>query len=139
MSVKVDLVARTVELASGFTVGDYVGAVDARNRDVIAEGIHRRFTERYLEPVSDPPAKRHGFTMMAIACLMIEALESFRRGWIRVTAAKESKPSARSSMPRVHSHPSGAMCGTSTREFAAASCIRLRRPSAGEFGAMVTC
>jgi hypothetical protein len=82
MSVKIDLVARRVELASGFTVGDYLDAVDARNRDVIAQGIYRRFTERYLDPVSGPAAKRHGFTMMAIACLMIEALESFRRGWL---------------------------------------------------------
>lgn len=81
MSAKVESSSRSVKLASGFTVGDYLDAVDARNREVIAEGIHRRFTERYLQPVSDTAAKRHGFTMMAIACLMIEALESFRRGW----------------------------------------------------------
>jgi len=81
MSVNVDPAARSVKLASGFTVGDYVDAVNAHDRDVIADGIHRRFTERYLEPVSDPTAKRHGFTMMAIACLMIEALQSFRLGW----------------------------------------------------------
>src|SRR5713226_1846508 len=82
MRVKKDpAAARSVELASGFTVGDYLDAVNARNRDVIAEGIHRRFTERYLEPVTDSAAKRHGFTMMAIASLMIEALQSFRLGW----------------------------------------------------------
>lgn len=80
MSVKVDIAARSVKLASGFTVGNYVDAVNTHDRDVIAEGIHRRFTERYLEPVT-AAAKRHGFTMMAIACLMVEALQSFRRGW----------------------------------------------------------
>jgi hypothetical protein len=82
MSSKKDLVMRNVELASGFTVGDYLDARNAQDRNVIAEGIHRRFTERYLEPVSGSATKRHGFTMMAIACLMIEALESFRRGWV---------------------------------------------------------
>jgi len=81
MSLKVAPVARGAELASGFTVGDYADAVKNHNRNVIAEAIHRRFTERYLMPVTDPAAKRHGFTMMAIACLMIEALQSFRRGW----------------------------------------------------------
>jgi len=72
---------RNVELASGFTVGDYYGAVRTHSQDVIAEAIHRRFTERYLAPVTDPAGPLHGFTMMAIACLMIEALQSFRRGW----------------------------------------------------------
>ncbi len=81
MSVNVDAATRKIKLATNFTVGDYVDALDAKNRGVIADGIHRRFTERYLEPVSDQSGKRHGFTMMAIACLMVEALESFRRGW----------------------------------------------------------
>ncbi len=95
MTVKGDN-ARSVELASDFTVGDYLDAVDARDSKVIAEGIHRRFTERYLAPVTDSGAPKeslarkerggraancHGFTMMAISCLMIEALQSFRRGW----------------------------------------------------------
>ncbi len=69
------------ELVMGFTVADYHTAIKDKDRDKIADAIHRRFRERYLDPVSDPKAPRHGFTMMAIACLMIEALESFRRGW----------------------------------------------------------
>ncbi len=81
-SVKIDAAARAVELATNFTVGDYLDAVAHAPPDQakIAEGIHRRFLERYLEPGSASPT-RHGFTMMAVACLMIEALESFRRGW----------------------------------------------------------
>ena len=81
--MKIDAAARTVELATGFTVGDYLDAValDPPDRAKIADGIHRRFLERYLDPVSEPSKKRHGFTIMAVACLMIEALESFRRGW----------------------------------------------------------
>lgn len=80
--MKIDAATRAVELATKFTVGDYLDAVahDPPDRSKIAEGIHRRFLERYLEPVSSS-SSRHGFTMMAVACLMIEALESFRRGW----------------------------------------------------------
>ncbi len=39
-----------------------------------------RVSERYLNPTLDNP-KRHGFAMLAIWCLMVEALESFRNGW----------------------------------------------------------
>lgn len=79
--VTLDPAARQVKLASNFTVGDYLDAVDVRNREVIADAIHRRFVERYLQPASDSVGPGRGFTMMAIGCLMIEALESFRRGW----------------------------------------------------------
>lgn len=81
MSVAMDPEARKVELASNFTVGDYLDAVEARRRDSIADAIHRRFDERYLQPLADPHGPGRGFTMVAVACLMIEALESFRRGW----------------------------------------------------------
>jgi hypothetical protein len=68
------------ELATGFTVRDYEAALAAQDRDRIANALHKRLTERYIQPVTDPKHK-HGFTMMAISCLMIEALESFRQGW----------------------------------------------------------
>lgn len=71
------------ELASGFTVRDYEKARDERDRDAIAEAIRRRFTERYIKPVSGSASYKHGFTIMAVSCLMIEALESFRQGWER--------------------------------------------------------
>jgi hypothetical protein len=68
------------ELATGFTVRDYQTARDLgeASRDRIAEAIKLRFTERYIAPALNQP--RNGFTMMAIACLMIEALECFRQG-----------------------------------------------------------
>ena len=68
------------KLASRFTVADYKKAYGKRDREAIAEAIRRRFTERYVSPVSKSKAK-HGCTLMAISCLMIETLESFRQGW----------------------------------------------------------
>jgi hypothetical protein len=68
------------KVASRFTVADYNKAHANKDRQAIAEAIRRRFTERYISPVSESKAK-HGFTMMAICCLMIEAFESFRQGW----------------------------------------------------------
>jgi hypothetical protein len=68
------------ELSTGFTVRDYKSARNSQDRKRIAEGIHLRFTERYIKPAAAPKHK-HGFTIMAISCLMIEAFESFRQGW----------------------------------------------------------
>jgi hypothetical protein len=77
------------ELATGFTVRDYKKARDSHppNRNAIAEAIRRRFAERYLKPVNTQA--KHGFTIMAVSCLMIEALESFRQGW--ETSDRQSK------------------------------------------------
>jgi hypothetical protein len=82
-----------IELASGFTVRNYEEARDRNppDRETIADAISRRFTERYITPVS--VASRHGFTMMAVSCLMIEALESFRQGW--ETSDRRSKKAFR--------------------------------------------
>jgi hypothetical protein len=77
------------ELAPGFTVRDYKKARDSHppDRSAIAEAIRGRFADRYIKPVSAPP--RRGFTIMAVSCLMIEALESFRQGW--ETSDRQSK------------------------------------------------
>ena len=77
------------ELAPGFKVRDYKKARDSHppDRSAIAEAIRARFLDRYIEPVR---AKRRGFTIMAVSCLMIEALESFRQGW-ETSEGKKSK------------------------------------------------
>lgn len=62
------------------TVRDYAEMHRAKDRQKIADMISLRFTERYLDPALDN-SKRHGFSILAIGCLMVEALESFRNGW----------------------------------------------------------
>jgi hypothetical protein len=68
------------ELASNFTVAHYRRAAACKDRSVIAEALRRRFAERYIFPVSESRVK-HGFATMAICCLMIESIETFRQGW----------------------------------------------------------
>ncbi len=77
------------ELASGFTVADYRRAVEARDRTEIADFIHRRFTERYIDPVRNRNST-NGFTIMAVSCLMIETLESFEKGWLNTRGKGDS-------------------------------------------------
>jgi hypothetical protein len=70
-----------VRLARGYTVARYRALEAARDRQRIASLISGRFTERYLAPTLARRNVKHGFTSMAVACLMVEALESFRQGW----------------------------------------------------------
>lgn len=79
--------AESTEIASDFTVRQYRYAVAVKDREAIAEAIRRRFTERYVAPVTIAP--KHGFMIMAISCLMLEALESFMRGWKRSVRQSE--------------------------------------------------
>lgn len=68
-----------VLLATGFSVAHYRRAVEQKDVKALVSFVERRFLERYIKPVSG--ADRHGFSIMAICCLMIESLISFRRGW----------------------------------------------------------
>lgn len=67
------------ELASGTTIRHYRMLRQNGDTARIAGLIEQRLTERYFVPTiwSD---NSHGFAIMAIACLMLESLESFRRG-----------------------------------------------------------
>lgn len=71
-------------LSSSTTVGQYLEMEKAKDRKGIASFIRKRFQERFQEryvlPFDQNP-KKSGFIMMASACLMIEALESFWHGW----------------------------------------------------------
>ncbi len=66
-------------LSSSVTIAQYRELKARRDREGIAHLIQERFTERYIDPLRE--GKKHGFCTMAISCLMIEALESFRNGW----------------------------------------------------------
>lgn len=67
------------KLSSTITVNDYRELEAAGDRKAIGEFIYQRFDERYFKPILDS-SNKHGFTMMAIGCLVIETLESFYQG-----------------------------------------------------------
>lgn len=81
--------AETTWLADRITICQYREMVRREDRDGIAELIHKRFEERYLDPILDSP-KRHGFAVLAVGCLMVEALESFRQGWPNTDGKSEA-------------------------------------------------
>jgi hypothetical protein len=76
------------KLSSSMTVGRYRELVKANDREALGRFIVERFDERYFRPVSDSNSK-HGFAIMAVACLVIETLESFYEG--RADTKGESK------------------------------------------------
>ncbi len=69
------------QLSKSVTVIRYKQLEQQENKHAIAAFIVERFDERYFNPVMNSSSK-HGFTMMAVGCLVIEALESFYRGWL---------------------------------------------------------
>lgn len=73
-----------------YTIADYEEDLIQKNKEGIAEFMYKRFSERYIEPFEDNP-KKNGFSMMAIACLMIEALECFRQGLSETSKKKSVK------------------------------------------------
>src|SRR6266487_2110500 len=79
-----------VKLSSRVTIGEYLKLVAEQNRQKLSEFVKERFTERYIDPVLSM-RKKNGFYMMAICCLLIEALTAFRKGWQDPTT-RRSKP-----------------------------------------------
>ncbi|MGB9067360.1 MAG: hypothetical protein WCC21_02215 [Candidatus Acidiferrales bacterium] len=73
--------AEGAQLARGYSVERYRRLEAAVDKNEIANLLSRRFTERYLAPSLARHNVKHGFTTMAVGCLMLEALESFRQGW----------------------------------------------------------
>ncbi len=63
-----------------YSIADYNKDFKQGNKKRIARFISDRFQERYIEPFKKNKSK-NGFSMMAVACLMIEALESFYQGF----------------------------------------------------------
>lgn len=73
------LSAATTKLTNTVTVSQYQALEAADDRVACGRFIVQRFHERYFEPTVNAPT-RHGFTLIAIACLVIEALECFYEG-----------------------------------------------------------
>lgn len=67
-------------LSSSTTVSAYLAMEKSEDRAGISRFIRERFHERYVAPF-DGNRKKNGFIMMASACLMVEAMESFWNGW----------------------------------------------------------
>lgn len=68
-------------LSSSVSITKYRELEKEKDKTKIVDFIRERFTERYITPLRGDPKLKHGFCTMAICCLMIEALESFRQGW----------------------------------------------------------
>ncbi|MFS8066736.1 MAG: hypothetical protein ACMG6S_10225 [Byssovorax sp.] len=79
----------TTKLVGDITIENYRDMVHAGDSSGIANMIDLRFTERYLNPVSNG-SHVNGFAMLAVCCLMVEALESFRRGYTDTNRKSES-------------------------------------------------
>lgn len=65
-----------------YTISDYIKDCKQGNKERMAKFIYERFNERYIEPFEAicDKKKKNGFSLMAISCLMIEALETFYQG-----------------------------------------------------------
>jgi len=68
-------------LSNNVTLEDYLRMESIGDSDGIVRFVRDRFTERYITPMRVDPKLKNGFTIMAVSCLMIEALESFYQGW----------------------------------------------------------
>lgn len=55
----------------------------SHEKDKISDFILERFRERYFTPIyAIEQRKLNGFLIMGVSCLTLEALESFKKGWI---------------------------------------------------------
>ena len=67
------------KLSSSMTIARYRRLEAAADKQALSRFMVERFNERYFRPIEDSPSK-HGFAMIAVACLVIETLESFYQG-----------------------------------------------------------
>jgi len=66
-------------LSSSISVARYLELERAEDRTALGKFIKERFNERYFKPLENSQSK-NGFAILAIACLVIETLESFYQG-----------------------------------------------------------
>jgi hypothetical protein len=80
----------SVKLSQKTSVAQYRRMEAEQNRAGIVHFLRERFEERYLRPLNSVQ-RPHGFFTMAIACLLIEAIQAFRNGW-QGTTEQRKKP-----------------------------------------------
>jgi hypothetical protein len=73
------MVVEKTRLSKSVTIAKHRKLEAREDREGIADFVRERFSERYIVPLRG--SQKHGFCIMAICCLMIEALESFWQGW----------------------------------------------------------
>jgi len=70
------------QLSSTINTTELLDMINNSDKVGIADFILERFSERYINPITIlDRTEKHGFSIMAISCLMIESLESFKNGW----------------------------------------------------------
>jgi hypothetical protein len=75
------MAADNTKLSSTVSVARYRELEQYDDRQALAQFVRDRFNQRYFRPIeSTSSADKHGFTIMAVCCLVIEALESFYQG-----------------------------------------------------------
>ncbi|HIF9496028.1 TPA: hypothetical protein ACX6SJ_000430 [Photobacterium damselae] len=74
----------SVELSSSFSSEDWQELKDSQDKAQIITVLRHRYSERYFEPFKKNKSK-HGFSMMAVSCLVIESLISLKHGWKKTT------------------------------------------------------
>jgi hypothetical protein len=67
------------KLSESVRVSKYKALERDGDREALGKFIQDRFEERYFRPALESE-RRHGFGLMAIACLVLETLESFYQG-----------------------------------------------------------
>jgi hypothetical protein len=70
-----------IEFRKGTTIGKLKELLAHHDTKALAEEIYQRFMERFLIPLKSVPSSHaHGFFTIANCCLLIEAIERYRRG-----------------------------------------------------------
>lgn len=129
--------AKNTKLSASMTVAHYRALEQAGDRVALGDFIRERFDERYFKPVEDSPSK-HGFTLLAVGCLVVETLESFYQG--RADTRNASAQMFRDFFAR--NTPLNVFGGGATgfsRVFAAEFFIRVRLAADGVFYGMALC
>lgn len=81
--------AANTKLSSNTTVDQYKSLELNKDIDGIICFVEARFYERYIRPMRIDKTQKSGFAIMALSCLMVEALESFYQGWSNTKGKSE--------------------------------------------------